>query len=1016
MGVGDLWVLFIFLVIFSQVQVLNSQNLTCNSSDLIALEGFLKGLESGIEVWGSTKNGSASSVSDCCNLFGVSCDSSSRVVGLELGKRSLRGNILEPLADLDQLKILNLSQNFLNGTLPSKLFQLQKLQILDLSFNQFTGSVPVEIDLPSIRFFDVSGNSFIGHINTGICNNSTRIRTLNLSMNYFTGNFPSGFGNCSSLQQLVLNSNYLSGILPDDLFSLQKLDRLLIQENFISGLLSDRISNLSNLVQLDVSLNRFSGILPDAFYNLAKLERFSAYSNKFFGPLPASLSNSPTIQLLNLRNNSLNGSIDVNCTMMVRLNSLDLGTNQFHGPLPDSLASCRELRTVNLARNFLNSQIPDSFKNMQSLTYLSLSNASLHNLSGALSILQQCKNLSTLVLTLNFQSEEMPTDANLGFVNLKALVIANCGLTGSIPQWLTSSTNLQLLDLSWNNLRGRIPDWFGEMESLFYLDLSNNSLSGEIPKSLTNLQSLINRTISFQEPSPDFPFFMKRNQSARGLQYNQIMSFPPSLDLSYNMLNGSIWPEFGNLKKLHVFDLKWNILQGPIPAELSGMSSLEMLDLSHNNLSGTIPSSLTNLSFLSRFSVAYNQLVGMIPSGGQFLTFPASSFEGNKGLFCSEHFNSCPPDSIPPVFPRKGQRSKGNIIGMAVGIGSGTVFLLIIIFLIVAKTHNRTRDDPEEGNFDSINKDLDVSGSRSVILFQNKEISNELSIDDLLKSTNNFDQANIIGCGGFGLVYKAILPDGRKVAIKRLSGDCGQMDREFQAEVEALSRAQHENLVLLQGYCSCKSDRLLIYSYMENGSLDYWLHEKIDGASSLDWETRVRIAQGAARGLAYLHQSCQPHILHRDVKSSNILLDKNFEAHLADFGLARLILPYDTHVSTDLVGTLGYIPPEYGLASVATFKGDVYSFGVVLLELLTGRRPMDMCKPKGFRDLISWVRQMKMEKRETEVFDPFIYDKEHDTEMLLVLEIACLCLSECPKLRPSTQQIVSWLDNINLNG
>ena len=238
------------------------------------------------------------------------------------------------------------------------------------------------------------------------------------------------------------------------------------------------------------------------------------------------------------------------------------------------------------------------------------------------------------------------------------------------------------------------------------------------------------------------------------------------------------------------------------------------------------------------------------------------------------------------------------------------------------------------------------------------------------------------------------------------------MEREFQAEVEALSRAQHPNLVLLQGYCKYKNDRLLIYSYMENSSLDYWLHEKLDGPSSLDWDTRLQIAQGAAMGLAYLHQSCEPHILHRDIKSSNILLDEKFEAHLADFGLARLILPYDTHVTTDLVGTLGYIPPEYGQASVATYKGDVYSFGVVLLELLTGKRPMDMCKPRGCRDLISWVIQMKKEKRESEVFDPFIYDKQHDKELLRVLDIACLCLSECPKIRPSTEQLVSWLNNI----
>ncbi|KAJ6890783.1 hypothetical protein NC651_024328 [Populus alba x Populus x berolinensis] len=292
-----------------------------------------------------------------------------------------------------------------------------------------------------------------------------------------------------------------------------------------------------------------------------------------------------------------------------------------------------------------------------------------------------------------------------------------------------------------------------------------------------------------------------------------------------------------------------------------------------------------------------------------------------------------------------------------------------------------------------------------MVLLQSKENYKDVSLEDLLISTNNFDQANIIGCGGFGIVYRATLPDGRKLAIKRLSGDSGQMDREFRAEVEALSRAQHPNLVHLQGYCMFKNDKLLVYPYMEN--------KKIDGPSSLDWDSRLRIAQGAARGLAYLHQACEPHILHRDIKSSNILLDKNFKAYLADFGLARLMLPYDTHVTTDLVGTLGYIPPEYGQAAVATYKGDVYSFGVVLLELLTGRRPMDMCKPKGSQDLISWVIQMKKENRESEVFDPFIYDKQNDKELLRALEIACLCLIEHPKLRPWTEQLVSWLDSID---
>ncbi|PIA64116.1 hypothetical protein AQUCO_00201421v1 [Aquilegia coerulea] len=1016
MGFGDLIIWFIILGFCFQAQVLYSQNQTCNSNDLKALEGFMKGLEEIIDGWKFNTNdssSSSSSSSNCCNWSGVVCKSS-RVVGLEIVQKRLKGNISESLAGLDQLRTLNLSQNLLNGSLPLKLFHLQKLEVLDLSYNAFDGLIPAEANLPSLRIFNVSQNSFVGAINTGICENSTRIRVLDFSVNRFSGNFPVGFGNCASLQHLSVYSNYLNGSLPEDLFLLEKLSYLHIQDNMISGMLSDGIGNFSELVRLDVSLNRFYGFLPDAFRGLRKLQRLALQSNKFVGPIPNSLSNSPSIQYLSLRNNTLNGSISLNCTAMVNLSSLDLGTNQFHGPFPDSLSSCRKLTALNLARNDLNSQIPESFKNLQSLSYLSLSNATLRNISATLSVLQHCKNLQTLVLTQNFQSEVMPAVANLHFENLTALVIANCGLTGYIPQWLSSSTKLQLLDLSWNHLGGTIPNWFGEMKFLFYLDLSNNSLSGEIPNDLTKLESLINRSISFQDSSPDFPFFIKR-QSAKGFQYNQIGSFPPSLELCYNKLTGPIPPEFGNLKKLLVLDLKSNNLSGSIPSELSGMASLVTLDLSNNSLSGTIPPSLTKLSFLSTFSVAYNHLDGKVPSGGQFTTFPNASFEGNNGL-CGDHLHPCTVHQGSPASSNKSKRNRGIIIGVAVGIGVGTTFLIVLIWCILTRTDSHKQHDTKVDNFDSSDNVLYPSGSRSVVLFEDEDNNNELFIEDLLKSTNNFDQANIIGCGGFGLVYRATLPDGRKVAIKRLSGDCGQMEREFQAEVEALSRAQHENLVLLQGYCSCKNDRLLIYSYMENGSLDYWLHEKHDGAYALDWETRLRIAQGAARGLAYLHQSCEPHILHRDVKSSNILLDENFVAHLADFGLARLILPYDTHVSTDLVGTLGYIPPEYGQASVATFKGDVYSFGVVLLELLTGKRPMDMCKPKDRRNLISWVFQMKKEKREAEVIDPFIYDKQHDKEILRALEIACLCLSESPKVRPSTQQIVSWLENIDTYG
>ncbi|KAJ6726107.1 RECEPTOR-LIKE PROTEIN 55 [Salix purpurea] len=862
MAVQDLWVLFLVLgFLMLRAQVLQSQNLTCSQNDLKALQDFMRGLKLPIQGWNATNSSSP----DCCNWLGITCTPSSslglvndsvdsgRVTKLELPNQRLNGELVESIGSLDQLRTLNLSHNFLKNLLPFSLFHFPKLEVLDLNSNDFSGSIPQSISLPSIIFLDISSNYLNGSLPTHICQNSSGIQALGLAVNYFSGTLSPGLGSCTTLEHLCLGMNDLTGGISEDIFQLQKLKLLGLQDNKLSGNLSAGISKLRSLERLDISSNGFSGTIPDVFHSLSKLKFFLGHSNDFVGTIPHSLANSPSLNLLNLRNNSLGGIIDLNCSALTNLSSLDLATNNFSGPVPVNLPSCKNLKNINLARNKFTGQIPESFQDFQGLSFLSFSNCSISNLSSALQILQQCKNLTTLVLTLNFHGEALPDNPALHFENLKVLVMANCKLTGSMPQWLTGSSKLQLVDLSWNRLTGPIPSWFGGFLNLFYLDLSNNSFTGEIPKSLTELPSLINRSISIEDPSPDFPFFLSRNQSGRGLQYNQVWSFPSTLALSDNLLTGQIWPQFGNLKKLHVFELSYNRLSGPIPSELSGMTSLETLYLSHNNLSGTIPWSLVNLSFLSKFSVAYNQLHGKIPTGIQFMTFPNSSFEGNH--LCGDHgAPPCPKsDQVPPEASRKSGRNKVVVIvGMVVGIFFGTAFLLTLMIMIVLRANSRGEVDPEWVDAGTDDKELEEFGSGLVVLLQNKECYKDLSLENLLKSTNNFDQANIIGCGGFGLVYRATLPDGRKLAIKRLSGDCGQMDREFHAEVEALSRAQHPNL-------------------------------------------------------------------------------------------------------------------------------------------------------------------MKKENRESEVFDPFIYDKQNDKELHRVFEIACLCLSEYPKLRPSTEQLVSWLDNIDTN-
>ncbi|XP_061340698.1 proline-rich receptor-like protein kinase PERK9 [Gastrolobium bilobum] len=288
------------------------------------------------------------------------------------------------------------------------------------------------------------------------------------------------------------------------------------------------------------------------------------------------------------------------------------------------------------------------------------------------------------------------------------------------------------------------------------------------------------------------------------------------------------------------------------------------------------------------------------------------------------------------------------------------------------------------------------------------------SYEELIKATNNFSSQNFLGEGGFGSVYKGYLPDGREIAVKQLKIGGGQGEREFKAEVEIISRVHHRHLVSLAGYCIEDNRRLLVYEYVPNNNLYFHLHGA--GQPVLDWANRVKIAAGAARGIAYLHEDCNPRIIHRDIKSSNILLDYNYEARVSDFGLAKLALDANTHITTRVMGTFGYVAPEYASSGKLTEKSDVYSFGVVLLELITGRKPVDDSQPLGDESLVEWARPLLSNALDTEDFesliDPRLEKNYVESELFCMIEVAAACVRHSAAKRPRMGQVVRAFDSL----
>ncbi|KAD3067351.1 hypothetical protein R6Q59_018580 [Mikania micrantha] len=473
------------------------------------------------------------------------------------------------------------------------------------------------------------------------------------------------------------------------------------------------------------------------------------------------------------------------------------------------------------------------------------------------------------------------------------------------------------------------------------------------------------------------------------------------LELYSNNITGRIPNELGNLTNLVSLDLYLNRLDGVIPETLGKLQKLRFLRLNNNTLTGTIPLSLTTITSLQVLDLSNNNLSGDVPVSGSFSLFTPISFAGNPNLK--------PPPVTPqaPTPPSSQSSSVGNSATGAIagGVAAGAALLFAGPAIALAWWRRRK---PQDHFFD-----VPAEEDPEVHLGQLKRFS----LRELQVATDNFSNRHILGRGGFGKVYKGRLADGTLVAVKRLKEERTQGgELQFQTEVEMISMAVHRNLLRLKGFCMTPTERLLVYPFMANGSVASCLRERPDNQDPLDWPIRKRIALGSARGLAYLHDHCDPKIIHRDVKAANILLDEEFEAVVGDFGLAKLMDYKDTHVTTAVRGTIGHIAPEYLSTGKSSEKTDVFGYGVMLLELITGQRAFDLARLANDDDvmLLDWVKGLLREKKLETLVDADLKGNYIDAEVEQLIQVALLCTQGTPLERPKMSEVVRMLEGDGL--
>ncbi|XP_042513920.1 probable leucine-rich repeat receptor-like serine/threonine-protein kinase At3g14840 [Macadamia integrifolia] len=844
-----------------------------------------------------------------------------------------------------------------------------------LKSQSLPGVLPVEVKLPYLQELDLSRN----YLNGTIPATWASLPLVNISLlgNRLSGPIPKELGNMATLRNLTLEANQLSGHLPLELGKLVDTEKILLSSNYFTGPLPETLANLTNLRDFRISGNNFTGKIPSFIKNWTKLEKLVIQASGLEGPIPPEIS--ALVYLTDLRISDINGT-EMEfppLSNMSILKNLILRSCNIIGPLPDYLGGMTTLKMLDLSFNKLVGEFPSTFGGLSKVNFMYLTGNLLNG-----TVPDWMKKGRNIDLSYN--------NISLGSSGVSTCQQSNVNLFGSSSLGKTSSgvvPCLKSLTCSRKGYSFHINCGGREVivnGNTTYEDDLDSAGSSKFFQSRYNWG--FSSTGNFMDNDNNFDDYITTNVSKLLMTNSQLYTTARLSPLSFTyygfcLLNGNYTVNLHFAEIMFTNDQTYSSLGRRIfDVYIQGQLVLE--DFNIVDEAGGVGKAVTK-NFSSVGVTSGTLEIRFYWAGKGTIAIP---YRGTYGPLVSAI--SVDPEFIPPS--EGGKISTAAVVGIVVASVVGLIFVVFGILWWKGCLGRKAMMDQEL-------RGLDLQ-------------TGSFTLRQIKAATNNFDPANKIGEGGFGSVYKGLLSDGTIIAVKQLSSKSKQGNREFVNEIGMISALQHPHLVRLYGCCIEGNQLLLVYEYMENNCLGRALFGSEECQLQLDWPTRHKICIGIARGLAYLHEESRLKIVHRDIKATNVLLDKNLDPKISDFGLAKLDEEDNTHISTRIAGTLGYMAPEYAMRGYLTDKADVYSFGVVALEIVSGKsntsfRPKEECVY-----LLDWALVLKERGNLLELVDPKLGLDINMEEVLGMINVALLCTNASPTLRPTMSVVVSMLE------